>query len=107
MNVATVTRAALEAGLLAAKGHAEDVRTYLKTRARILAQGAAAIIADRASGKIDDDDVKFAWGEIKAAEKTRDLAVKATAKAAAQDAINAALAVVETALSAATGIVFL
>jgi hypothetical protein len=87
----------------AAKGHAGDLKNYLRARAILLAQGVAAIARDRAAGLINDDDVRFAFDEIKASERTALLAVKVTAKAAAQDAINAALNVAASAINTAVG----
>ncbi len=91
----------------AAKGHAADLRNYLEARAKIIADGVIQIAADRAADKINDDDVRFAFDQIKKAEKTALLAVKATAKAAAQDAINAALSVATAAINTAIGFALL
>ncbi len=59
------------------------------------------------NGDIDDDDVRFAFEEIRETEKTKLLASQATAKAAAQDAINAMLAVASAALNKALGLAIL
>jgi hypothetical protein len=91
----------------AAKGHWGDVKTYLANRAQLVAQGVNQIIADRLSNKINDEDVKFAFDQIKESEKTELDALSVTAKAAAQDAINAALAVAATAVNKALGIALL
>jgi hypothetical protein len=94
----------LTAATGAAKGHAKDLENYLKARVKLIADGTAAIAADRLKKKITKKDAKFAFDEIRESERTLVLAVKATSLAAAQDAINAALAVAAKALSAATGI---
>jgi|SRR3989442_812828 len=91
----------------AAKGHAADLRTYLEARAKIIADGIVQVAADRVAGKITDDDVRFAFEQIKDSEKTALLAIDVTLKAAAQDAINAALAVVVSAINKAIGIALL
>ena len=88
----------------AAAGHAKDLEDYLTARVKLIADGTAAIVADLLNGKISEDDAKFAFDEIRESEKTALLAVEVTSLAAAQDAINAALAVAAKALSTATGI---
>ena len=85
-------------------GHARDLEDYLEARVKLIADGTAAIAADLLEGKITEEDAKFAFDEIRESEKTAVLAVEATSLAAAQDAINAALAVAAKALSTATGI---
>jgi hypothetical protein len=62
-----------------------------------------AIARDRAAGLMTDDDVQFAFNQIKATASSGLSAVKVTAKAAAQDAINAALNVAASAINAAFG----
>ncbi len=107
INLADLTRTALNDGLAAAKGHADDLRTYLKARARLIARGVASLAVDRANGDIDDEDVRFAFEELRESEKTILLASQATAKAAAQDAINAMLAVASAAFNKAVGLTIL
>lgn len=104
INFDALFKSATEQALTAAKGQAEALREYIQARAQLIANGAVAIEADRASGAIDDDDVKFAFAEIKATEATAILAVDATLKAAAQDAINAVLGVVAAAINQAIGV---
>ena len=94
----------LTAATGAAKGHAKVLEKYLKARVKLIADGTAEIAADLLKRKITEEDAKFAFDEIRESEKTLVLAVKATSLAAAQDAINAALAVAAKALSTATGI---
>ena len=89
----------------AAKGHAADLKNYLQARTRLIAEGTVAIARDVLDEEITLDDAKFAFDEIRASEKTAVLAVKATSRAAAQDAINAAIAVASAALSKAVGAV--
>jgi hypothetical protein len=91
----------------AAKGHGADLRNYLEARARLIAEGVAAIASDRLEGKINDDDVRFAFDEIKESEKSAAAAVSVTVKAAAQDAVNAALNVAASAINGAIGIAIL
>ena len=97
----------LAAGQAAAKGHAVDLRNYLRARTALIADGIVRLADDRLAGKINDDDLKFAFEQIKESEKTQLNAASVTAKAAAQDAINAALTVAATALNKAVGIVLL
>jgi hypothetical protein len=80
------------------------LENYLKARVKLIAGGTAEIAADLLKRKITEEDAKFAFDEIRESEKTAVLAVEVTSLAAAQDAINAALAVAAKALSTATGI---
>jgi hypothetical protein len=105
MDTISLIKDMLTAATGAAKGHAKDLEDYLKARAKVIADGTAAIAADLLNGKITEDDAKFAFDEIRESETTLVLAVEVTGLAAAQDAINAALAVAAKALSTATGIV--
>jgi hypothetical protein len=107
INVSELIQSMLGAAAAAGKGHGEDLENYLQSRARLIAEGAAAIASDRLAGKINDDDVRFAFEEIKESEKTAAAAVAVTAKAAAQDAINAALNVAAAAVNKAAGIAIL
>ena len=107
LDVSTLFQTALNDGISAAKGHGKDLRGYLEARARLIAEGVVEMARDRANGDIDDADVRFAFQEIRKSEKTALLAVQATAKAAAQDAINAMLAVAATAFNTATGLALL
>jgi len=104
MDTISLIKDMLSAATGAAKGHAKDLENYLRARVKLIADGTAAIAADLLKGKITEEDAKFAFDEIRESEKTAVLAVEATSLAAAQDAINAALAVAAKALSTATGI---
>jgi hypothetical protein len=104
MDTISLAENTLTAATGAAKGHARDLETYLKARVKLIADGTAEIAADLLKKKITEEDAKFAFDEIRESEKTAVLAVKATSLAAAQDAINAALAVAAKALSTAAGI---
>jgi len=104
MDTISLVKNMLTAATGAAKGHAKDLENYLKARVKLIADGTAAIAADLLKRKITEEDAKFAFDEIRESEKTAVLAVEATSLAAAQDAINAALAVAAKALSTATGI---
>jgi hypothetical protein len=91
----------------AAKGHATDLKNYIQARTELIAQGVVQLADDRLAGKIDDNDVKFAFDQIKESEKTQLAAVAVTAKLAAQDAVNAALSVATEAINKAIGIALL
>jgi hypothetical protein len=54
-----------------------------------------------------DDDVRYAFDEIKRSENADRAAVALTLKAAAQDAINAALNVAASAVNSAVGVAIL
>ena len=107
INISELVQNMLAAASGAAKGHAADLKNYLEARAKLIAEGVAAIARDRLAGKINDDDVRFAFDEIKESEKSAAAAVAVTAKAAAQDAINAALNVAAAAVNKAAGIAIL
>lgn len=103
MDAAELLKTILSGGLTAAGAHREELRTYIDARARLIASGVARLATDRILGLIDDDDVRFAVDEIRASEKTHLLALQATGKAAAQDAINAMLGIAVGALNKAVG----
>ena len=107
IDIPKLIQSMLGAASGAAKGHAADLRNYLEARAKLIAEGVAAIASDRLKNVINDDDVRFAFDEIKASEVSARAAVTVTAKAAAQDAINAALNVAASAINAAVGIAIL
>ncbi|HEV2805480.1 MAG TPA: hypothetical protein VGW57_11190 [Chthoniobacterales bacterium] len=107
INVSQLIQSMLGAATGAAKGHGADLKNYLEARARLIAEGVAAIASDRLEGKINDDDVRFAFDEIKESEKSAAAAVSVTVKAAAQDAVNAALNVAASAINSAIGIAIL
>lgn len=107
IDLSALTTSITEAAAGAAKGHAKDLKTYFQARANLLASSAAQIAADRLAGEITDEDVRFAFEQIRRAEQTALRAVQVTAKAAAQDAINAALGVVSAAINGAIGIAVL
>ena len=60
----------LTAATGAAAGHAKDLEDYLTARVKLIADGTAAIAADRLKGKITEDDAKFAFDEIRESERT-------------------------------------
>jgi hypothetical protein len=97
----------LTAATGAAKGHAADLKNYLEARAKIIADGVVEIAADRAANQITNDDVVFAFQQIKDSAATSLLAIDVTLKAAAQDAVNAALSVATEAINKAIGIALL
>jgi hypothetical protein len=107
IDVEALFKTAVHDGVAAAKGHSKDLRAYIEARARLVAEGAARLAIDRVNGDIDDDDLRFAYQEIRASEMTALPAIQATAKAAAQDAINAVLSVASAALKQATGVAIL
>lgn len=107
IDIQVLTASITKAAAGAAKGHARDLKTYLAARAQLLASGAAQIATDRLANDLTDEDVRFAFDQIKKAEQTALLAIKVTLKTAAQDAINAALAVVGDAINKAIGIALL
>lgn len=107
INIAQLVQSMLGAATGAAKGHGEDLRDYIESRAQLIAESVAAIASDRLANIITDDDVRFAYEEIKATEVSARAAIAVTLKAAAQDAINAALNVAASAVNSAVGIAIL
>ncbi len=107
INIQKLTQDIIAAATGAAKGHVADLKQYVEAHANIIAEGAKEIASDRIQNKITDDDVRFAFDQIKESEATSLLAIEITLKAAAQDAINAAISVAEAALSKAVGIALL
>ena len=53
----------------------------ITARVKLIADGTAAIAADRLKGKITEDDAKFAFDEIRESERTLVLAAQATSLA--------------------------
>jgi len=107
INVSQLVQSMVSAATGAAKGHAADLKNFYEARARLIAENAAALASDRLAGKINDDDVRFAYDELRESEKAVVAALDVTAKAAAQDAINAALNVAASAINTATGFAIL
>ncbi len=105
INSTSLTSEILNASIGAARGHAGDLRDFLEARARLIAEGIVRIEADQLAGHLDEEDVRFAFDEIHKSQTTAALAVSVTLKSAAQDAINAALAVARNALANAIGMV--
>ncbi|HEX4630458.1 MAG TPA: hypothetical protein VH188_05790 [Chthoniobacterales bacterium] len=107
IDISQLIQSMLGAATGAAKGHAEDLKNYVEAQAKLIAEGAAAITRDRLANIITDDDVRFAWEEIKRSENADRAALAVTLKAAAQDAINAALNVAASAVNSAVGVAIL
>jgi hypothetical protein len=107
INIPQLIQTMLGAASGAAKGHGEDLKNYLEAQAKLIAEGVAAIARDRLANIMTDDDVRFAFEEIKRSENADRAAVAVTLKAAAQDAINAALNVAASAVNSAVGVAIL
>jgi hypothetical protein len=107
INIQKLTQDIVAAATGAAKGHATDLKQYVEAQAKLIAEGVKQIASDRIQNKMTDDDVRFAFDQIKESEATSLLAIEVTLKAAAQDAINAAISVAEAAINKAVGIALL
>jgi hypothetical protein len=105
IDVESLIESMTSAAVTAAKGHAEDLKAFIDSHTLLIADGVAAIGTDLAAGNIDADDAQFAFDQIKDEEATELLAISVTLKAAAQDALNAALNVAASVASKALGIV--
>src|SRR5437773_6331953 len=101
INIQKLTQDIIAAATRAAKGHAADLKQYVEAHSKIIAEGAKEIASDRIQNKITDEDMRFAFDQIKESEATSLLAIEVTLKAAAQDAINAAISVAEAAINKA------
>src|SRR5690242_7886209 len=91
----------------AAKGHADDLQQFIDNQARIANETTQAIVQDRLSKKISADEAKFGFEQLYESARAAADAVEVTLKAAAQDAINAALKVATDAIQKAIGITVL
>jgi hypothetical protein len=107
IDVSQLAKSMISAASGAAKGHGEDLKNYFEAQAKLIAEGVAAITRDRLANIITDDDVRFAFEELKRSENADRAAVAVTLKAAAQDAINAALNVAASAVNSAVGVAIL
>jgi hypothetical protein len=107
IDVSQLFKSMVTAASGAAKGHAEDLKDYVEAQAKLIAEGVAAIARDRLANIMTDDDVRFAFDEIKRSENADRAALAVTLKAAAQDAINAALNVAASAVNSAVGVAIL
>ena len=92
------------AAINAAHGHAESLKEFIDARTQLIASGVVAIGADLAANNIDEAGAQFSFVQIKQEQATASTAVDVTLKAAAQDAINAALNVAAGVASKAFGI---
>src|SRR5205809_8006721 len=107
INIQKLTQDIIAAATGAAKGHAADLKQYVEAHSNIIAEGAKEIASDRIQNKITDEDVRFAFDQVKESEATSLLAIEVTLKASAQDAVNAAISVAEAAINKAVGIALL
>ena len=87
--------------------HPRDLKGFLDAEFRAMAQSATAIAADQAAGKLTKRQAELAFRELADNSRDLELAVSATLKAAAQDAVNAALGVAAGALHKALGLALL
>ena len=87
--------------------HLRDLKGFLDAEFRAIAQSVAAIAADRVAGKLTKKQAELAFQELEDSRRDLELAVSATLKAAAQDAVNAALGVAAGALNKALGLALL
>src|SRR5437016_5494224 len=76
INISQLIQSMLDAATGAAKGHGEDLKNYLQSRAKLIAEGAAAIASARLQGKSNADGVIDGGmgGSSARAEEERDTA---------------------------------
>jgi hypothetical protein len=124
MNFQDTLKKMIEAAVAAAKIHWNDFRTYAEQEFKKLAEAGAWLeadyIADVAAAEVHQDAAKrdelkekaklraeLAFDSLRLASEGVVTATKADAKIAAQDAINAALAVLRKAINDSVGITLL
>lgn len=97
----------LAAATGAAKGHADDLKTFLDNQVRITNETLQAIVQDRLSNKISAQEAKDSLQDMYDSARASKDAIEITLQAAAQDAINAALKIATDAIQKAIGITVL
>lgn len=121
MNYQATLEEMLQAASGAAKGHWEALRDYAELELRRLSQNALTLEADfvadmlAAQGEPDPEErakreqrakrrMELAFDSMKLAAEGVVIAARADAKIAAQDAINAAIGVLRSAINASIGV---
>jgi hypothetical protein len=124
MNLEDTLKKMIEAAAAAAKIHWNDFRTFAEQEFRKLAEAGAQLetdyTADMAAAELQQDVTKrdelkqkaslrsqLAFDNLRLASEGVVTAVKADAKIAAQDAINAAIGVLQDAINKSIGIALL
>ncbi len=83
---------------------AKNVTSYAASEAKKLVTSAAEIAQLRATGQIDDEEMRLHLDIQRHASRSVLMAVKGVSIVAAEQAINAALSVIGTAIKTATGV---
>lgn len=107
VNTAALGQDILNAMRGALSGHWQAARPYVETEARKLAETAAFIARGRVNGDINDAQAKILVQMQANASQAVLTAVETIGMIAAQDAINAALNVLRTAVNSAVGVALL
>jgi hypothetical protein len=107
MNVKTLAASMLQAAQTALKSHTELSHPYLKLETAKLAATAELIVTDFAAGNINSKQAKILVKMQADASQSVLTTLDTIGRIAAQDAINAALRVMKTAVNAAAGLALL
>lgn len=107
INVASLAQSMLVAVAQVLRAHWNDVRPFAETEMQKLAATAAQIEAGHAAGTINDVQAKILLRMQANASQSVLTAVETVGMIAAQDAINAAIQVLTSAVNTAIGIVVL
>jgi hypothetical protein len=104
MNIQAQVDAMWQAARSGGIPHLNDLKGFLEQEFQAIATAAADIEADKLAGKITAKQAELAFKALKKSKRDVALAVQATLKTAAQDAINAAFSVASTSLRTAIGL---
>ena len=107
IDVAAVGAEAARKMLAVLTGAGKDVIGYARGEANKLAVSASEIATLRLSGRIDDEEAALQLDIQKNASKAVLSAIEGISILAAEQAVNAALGVIGTAIKGATGLSFL
>jgi hypothetical protein len=104
INVDAVAGEAAQKIIQVLSGAGKNVAGYAQAEAKKLATSAAEIAALRASGQITDEEARLHLDIQKHASRAVLMAIQGISILAAEEAINAALTIIGTALNKATGL---
>src|SRR3954470_990869 len=104
IDISAVAGQAAQKIVQALAGTGKEVAGYAQAEAKKLATSAAEIAALRATGQITDEEARLHLDIQKHASRAVLMAIQGISIIAAEQAINAALTVIGTALNKATGL---
>ena len=104
IDIASVAGQAAQKITQALVGTGKDVASYAEAEAKKLATSAAEIAQLRASGQINDEEMRLHLDIQKHASRAVLMAIEGVSIIGAEQAINGALSVIGAAIKTATGI---